>query len=208
MNFIKRAGIILMIIAISASSCKKLSDDVNPIISTVENVTNYQYTGVTALVNDISALRYAITSVQTTLSTLPQTPSIATLKTSLTVVAGEIDAIDSNFNKVAMYGTTTKAIFEGLKSDMTSLPSKIAADNTALKTLIAGIGTSNDALKSRLNELVKTNDALVTKVTSVQKSMENPANWAATTQAVIDALSVQLATAQFSFDLLLATYMP
>ena len=93
MNFIKGTGIILMIIAISASSCKKQSDDFKPITNTTTYGPNQSVAGVTALVTNISTLKSTITSLQTTIVTLPETSSIETLKASLTVIAGRIDTI-------------------------------------------------------------------------------------------------------------------
>lgn len=210
MNFTKRTGVVLVVFAIIASSCNKHLDDFKPIINTTTYGPNQSVAGVAALATNILTLRSAITSTQTTIATLPETTSTTALKTSLTAINGRIDAIWSALNTIALNGAPTKAIIDGLKTDLTALPAKVVTDNDALKAQIAAIGTSNDALTARLNELVKSNNALAVHITSVQKFLDTLRSFhdLAATQVSVDALSVQLVAAQFSFDLLLATYMP
>ncbi|MCX6222872.1 MAG: hypothetical protein NTZ69_18040 [Bacteroidia bacterium] len=209
MNFIKRTGIVLMVFTIIASSCNKHSDDFVPNNS---NTPDIQVAGVTALVTNISTLKSTISSIQTTIVALPETSSIATLKASLTVIAGRIDTITSILNKLSM-SDATKTIIEGLKTNLKALPAKVVTDVNALKVQIAVIGTSSDIQAvqvARLNTLITASTALTGKIDFIQKSLDNLTNFQGfnATQVAVDALVIQMAAAQFSFDVLLATYMP
>ena len=44
-------------------------------------------------------------------------------------------------NTIALNGAPTKAIIDGLKTDLTTLPAKVVTDNDALKAQTPAIGT-------------------------------------------------------------------
>lgn len=199
-----------MVITIGVSSCNKQSDDLKLPVENYTNGPDSQVAGVTALVTNIFTLRSAITSLQTTIVALPETSSIAALKTGLSAISVKIDGIYFILNTMATSGTASKALIEVLKADLAALPSKVAADINALKVQIAAIGASNDVQVSKLNELITVANALTVSITAAQKSLNNITDFQGLNAApvAVAALAVQMNAAKVSFDILLTTYLP
>lgn len=206
MYLIKRTGVILMVFAIIASSCDKQSVVIAPNDS---NTPDMQVAGVTTLVVDMNNLSAAITSTQTTIATLSETSSIKSLKTGLTDISSRIGSFDSTLRTLFGEGAVSKALIEGLKTELLTLIAKVTADNEALKARMNVIGTSDDIYSAQLNSLVMTNIALIAQIHASQKSVDNLINYTGYTQMklIIDIEKVQLAAAQISFGILLAIYM-
>jgi len=152
MNFLKRAGAILMVVAIFASSCNKYADDFKQLNTKLDALAT-QVAGVTSLVADMSAVKSQVTALQTAVAGLPTTASITALSTGLTAITAKVDALTTTLNAVAASGTATKAVVDGLKTDLAALVAKVATDNA---TLIANTNS----------EIAKLT-ALDTKVTDV-----------------------------------------
>jgi hypothetical protein len=208
MNFKKSAGIILMLVAIFASSCNKNSDNFKPI--DVFHPEVIKIARVTQLSLDMDALRASITSTQTNLASLLDNSTATALKNGLTGISARIDGISSTLYILANQNEPSKAVIDGLKNELITLAAKVATNNDDLKARINVLGASDRINSAQLNALVKTNAALVDQINNAQKSLINlitPSNGAAIMVAV-DVLIVQMNAAKVSFEILLAIYLP
>jgi len=210
MNFLKRAGAILMVVAIFVSSCNKYADDFEQ-INTKLDALAAQVAGVTQLTTDMTALKAQVTALQTAVASLPtkaqQDASFAALAAQLTATTVKIDAIATTLNTVAATGTATKAVVDKLATDLAALTAKVTADNkalmeasaaqlvklTAIDTKVTGIDTKVDALAAAMV-------ALDAKVVALQAAVaQNGTDIAALAAQVtaqtakIDQLSTDLA---------------
>jgi len=203
MNFLKRAGVILMVVAIFASSCNKYADDFKQ-LNTKLDLLATQVAGVTALVADMSAVKSQVTALQTAVAGLPNTASITALATSLTAVSGKVDALQTTLNTVAASGTATKAVVDGLKTDLATLATKVAADNktmgdniTAALAQLATLGTKVTGIDSKVNDLTTNLATLNTNVTALQTAVAtNKTN----IQGVADQVTAQALKVQAIAD--------
>ena len=227
MNFLKRAGAILMVVAIFVSSCNKYADDFEQLNTKLDALAS-QVAGVTQLTTDMTALKAQVSALQTAVAALPtaaaQTAQFATLAAQLTATTVKIDAITTTLNAVAATGTATKAQVDKLVTDLTALTAKITADNktlidasvaqaaqlTALGTKVSGIDTKVDALTAALAALDAKTVALQAAVVAVQTGVDANGTaiaglaaqltaQAAAVQAVADQITA-LATATSSAD--------
>jgi hypothetical protein len=205
MNFLKRAGVILMVVAIFASSCNKYADDFKQ-LNTKLDALAATVAGVTQLSADNAALKAQITALQTAVAALPTTANITALSTGLAGVGTKIDAITTALANLATAGTASKAVIDGLKTDLAALATKVAADNAAMKLQLDALGTSNTDQTTKLNALIASNDLLKVQLDAavVTLGQVKDAQSAAATQLAVDALKLQLQAAQASLDKLLA----
>jgi len=199
MNFLKRAGAILMLVAVFASSCNKYADDFKQ-INTKLDALAAQVAGVTTLSTDLASLKAQVTALQTAVTGLPTTASIIALQTSLNANALAITAIKTTLDAVALAGTATKTVVDKLTTDLAALATKVAADNAALKLQITALGTTDTAQSAQLTDLVASNATILTSITALQTSLAGLASGSDATaltiqalQAMLDAQKVQLA---------------
>ncbi len=205
MNFLRRAGVILMVVAIFASSCNKYADDFKQ-LNTKLDALAATVAGVTQLSADNAALKAQITALQTAVSGLPTTGSITGLGTSLTALSGKVDGIVTALANLATAGSATKAIVDGLKTDLAALLKKVTDDNKAMSDKLTALGTTDVAQSQQLTDLIAANNALATQISTAQTSLDNLTTLTGTTatQSAVDALKVQLAAAQATLNQLLA----
>ena len=69
MNFLKRAGAILMVVAIFASSCNKYADDFKQLNTKLDAVAS-SVAGLTQLATDVAATKASVTALQTSVAGL------------------------------------------------------------------------------------------------------------------------------------------
>lgn len=192
MNFLKRAGAILMLVAVFASSCNKYADDFKQ-INTKLDALAAQVAGVTQLTTDNAALKAQITALQTAVAALPTTASVTALQTSLAGVTTTINTINTNLNNLATSFATTGAT----KADVTAV---ITSLTTQLATLQAQLTADNGAQTTALTAAIS---SLQTSINTLQTGLDSLTGTAAT-QASVAALQTQLAAAQVSLNTLLA----
>ena len=142
MNFLKRAGAILMLVAVFASSCNKYADDFKQLNTKLDALAT-TVAGVTQLTTDMAALKTTVASLQTAIAALPTT---TTLNAGLKAISDKIDAITTTLNGVANTGTATKAVVDQLKIDLKALADKVDANNTDLLAKISDLQDSLDGL--------------------------------------------------------------
>ncbi len=187
MNFLKKAGVILMVVAVFASSCNKYADDFKQLNTKLDALAT-QVAGVTTLSADITSLKASVASLATAISGLPTTASITSLSTSLAGITTKIDGITTTLNGVATVGSATKGVVDGLKTDLAGLISKITLDNAAMKTQLTNLGTSNDAQTVQLTKALADNVTLLAAITTLQTSL----NGLAVTGSGPDATAVTI----------------
>jgi len=192
MNFLKRAGAILMLVAVFASSCNKYADDFKQ-INTKLDALAAAVAGVSTLTADNAALKAQVTALQTAVAALPTAASVTALQTGLASVTTTIGTINTNLSNLATSFATTGAT----KADVTAV---ITSMTTQLATLKAQLVTDNGTQTATLNASIA---ALQTSINALQTSLGTLSGTAAT-QASVDALKVQLAAAQVSLATLLA----
>jgi len=206
MNFLKKAGVILMVVAVFASSCNKYADDFKQ-LNTKLDALAAQVAGVTTLSADITALKASVASLATSISGLPTTGSIAALSTSLGALSTKIDGITTTLNTVATAGTATKTVVDGLKTDLATLLAKITTDNAAMKTQLTDLGTSNAAQTAQLTTALANNVTLAAAIATLQTSLNGLATTGSGTDATavtIKGLQLMLNAQKVQLDQLLA----
>ncbi len=206
MNFLKRAGAILMLVAVFASSCNKYADDFKQ-INTKLDALAAQFAGVTQLSADNAALKAQITALQTAVAALPSTASITALSTGLAGVVVKIDAITTTLNAVALVGTATKTVVDGLKTDLAALKTKVDADNLAMKAQLTALGTTDAAQTAQLTALIADNVTILASIAALQTSMDGIAltgSGSDATALTIQGLQLMLNAQKVILDQLLA----
>jgi hypothetical protein len=195
MNFLKKAGVILMVVAVFATSCNKYADDFAQINTKLDALAT-QVAGVTTLSADITALKASVASIASAVGALPTTASISALSTSLAGLATKIDAITTTLGTVATAGTATKAVVDGLKTDLTALAAKVAADNLAMNTKLTALGTTDAAQTAQLTALVADNVTILAGIAALQTSLDG----LALTGSGTDATAVTIKGLQLMLD--------
>ena len=206
MNFLKRAGAILMVVAIFASSCNKYADDFKQLNTKLDALAT-QVAGVTQLTTDLAAVKSSITSLQTAVAALPNpTASIAALTTNLAALSTKVDGITTTLNAVATSGTATKAVVDQLKLDLAALATKTANDDAALTLQLNALAATDVTQSASLASLIATHATILTNIAAAQTSLNNLTTLEGTlaTQAVVTALQTQLTAQKAQLDQILA----
>jgi len=189
MNFLKRAGAILMVVAIFASSCNKYADDFDQLNKKIDALAS-TIAGVPQLSTDLAAVKASIASIQTAVAALPtatqNTASFKAVTDQLTAMTTQVNAITATLATVVTSGTATKAVVDKLTLDLAALSTKVAADNA---TMIKG---QADAM-TKLNAMDVKVDGLATKLTTMQASMVALADAVTKVQAGVDANKLDIA---------------
>jgi len=202
MNFLQRAGAILMLLAIFASSCNKYADDFTQINTKLDALAT-QVAGVTTLTTDISALKSQVTALQTSIAALPsataQTAQFAAVTTALTAMDAKITALTTTLNTVAATGTATKAVVDGLKTDLAALAATVAANNTAaIASATAAMAklTTNEtavaAIKTQLTAMGVADAALAADVMAIKTGVAANMTAIAANATALTAQAAQL----------------
>ena len=190
MNFLKRAGAILMVVAIFASSCNKYADDFKQLNTKLDALAT-QVAGVTSLVTDMGALKSQVTALQTAVAGLPGTASITALQTSLTAVSGKVDALTTTLNTVAAAGTATKAVVDGLKTDLAALVASQATANAAATAAFAAESAKLTALDTKATGIVAQLTAIGLQETALATAVANNNTAIAANATALVALAAQ-----------------
>lgn len=200
LNFLKKAGAIFMLLAIFASSCNKYADDFKQLNTKLDALAT-TVAGVTTLQASITSLATQVTSLQAAVAALPKTADITALSASLAAITTKVDGLTATLKAVADAGTATKAVVDGLKTDLTALAKKVSDDNAAMKLQLTALGTSNDAQTTLLNSLITKNNDLLAAIAASQTALiaDNDV-----TQASIAALQLVVNAQKQILDQLLA----
>jgi len=146
LNFLKRAGAILMLLAIFASSCNKYADDFKQMNTKLDALI----TGKAELTTDLGLVKASVLSLQSAIGAIPNpTVSIAALGTQLTGLTTKLNDIQTSLNtlsdKVAAGKLTSDAaalVVAQLKIDLAAAQAditKLIANATFSVTEIAAI---------------------------------------------------------------------
>ncbi len=210
MNFLKRAGAILMVVAIFASSCNKYADDFKQLNTKLDALAT-TVAGVTQLVTDMAATKAQVAALQTAVAALPNpTASIAALATSLGAVTTKIDAINASLVTISATGTATKAVVDQLKLDLAALALKTQTDDAALTAQLTALGTTVGAIQTAqaatLTTLLASNATLATSISAAQTSLNNLTTLESTqaTAAAVAALQTLVQGQQATLAIILA----
>jgi cell division protein FtsB len=207
LNFLKRAGAILMVVAVFASSCNKYADDFKQ-LNTKLDALAAQVAGVTQLTTDNAALKAQITALQTAVAALPTAASITALQTGLTGVTTKIDAITTTLGTVATAGAATKTVVDGLKTDLATLATKVSTDNATMIAKLTALGTTDAAQTAQLTSIVADNATILANIATLQTSLNGVALTGSATDAAtaltIKGLQLMLQAQKVVLDQLLA----
>ena len=207
MNFLKRAGAILLLVAVFASSCNKYADDFKQ-INTKLDALAAQVAGVTTLSTDLASVKATLAALQASVAALPTTASISALSTSLASITTKIDAITTTLGAVATAGTATKAVVDQLKLDLASLATTVAANNTAMNAKLAALASTDVDQSAQLAALIAANTALGLQITDIQTKITTAAQTGAAGDAItaltIGGLQTLLNAQKVILDQLLA----
>ena len=205
MNFLKRAGAILMVVAIFASSCNKYADDFKQLNTKLDALAT-QVAGVTQLSTDMAAVKSSVAAVQTAIAALPNpTASIATLTTNLAAVSTKIDGLTTQLGNLATAGTATKAVVDQLKLDLAALAAKTAADDAALTLQLNGLAATDVTQSASLATAIANQATLAASIAAAQTSLNNLTTLDNTlaTSAAVAALQVLVQGQKAALDQIL-----
>ena len=205
MNFLKRAGAILMLVAVFASSCNKYADDFKQLNTKLDALAT-TVAGVTTLTTNMAALQAQVTALQSAVAALPTTASITALNTSLTNVNTKIDGIVNTLKTISDAGKATDDVIAGIKSDLKTLSDKVTADNAAMAASLLKL-TNNDVDQSaQLKQLIDSNNDILAKIAAAQTSLNGltDSQAAQATQASVDALNVMLQAQKVQLAIIMA----
>jgi len=101
LNFLKRAGVLLMLLAIFVTSCNKYDDDFKDLNAKIDALAA-QVQGVAALQTALAAAQAQLTTLSAAIAALPNpTASITTLGTNLTALTANVATIQTALNDLA-----------------------------------------------------------------------------------------------------------
>ncbi len=177
------------------SSCKKYDNDFAALKDQIAALAT-QVAGVTALQSQLTATTAQVTALQTAVASVAtnqgtQSASLTTLAANLATAKTAIDGITTTLGTVAIAGTATKGIVDQLKLDLTALAGQVT-------TLGTTVNVNNTAA-------IAANTLTLGKIADAQTSLNNIVTFEGTlaTQAVVNALGVQLAAQQAVVDQIL-----
>lgn len=210
MNFLKRAGAILMVVAIFVSSCNKYADDFDQVNTKLDALAT-QVAGISQITTDMTALKSQITALQTAVAALPtatqQTAQFAAVTAQLTAMTTAIAAIDTQVKAVAATGTATKAVVDKLATDLAALSKKVTDDNATIiknqataTAALAALDVKVTGLDTKMNDMAKTMTALSDAIAKVQAGVD--ANTAGIAGLVVKLNEQATAIAKIGTDLL------
>jgi len=216
MNFLKKAGAILLLVAVFASSCNKYADDFKQ-LNTKLDALAAQVAGVTQLSTDITALKAQVTALQTAVAALPTTTSVnagfSALTAQLTATTAKIDIISTNLNTLAASAATktdlttaTTNIMAGVHTD---LMTQLAVTNKAIADAQTALLASNtQQTKDVQAAIIANNTALQaqiqTQLNALQLALTGKPTDTDPTALTIQALQLQLKIENAKLDQILA----
>ena len=207
MNFLRRAGAILMVVAIFASSCNKYADDFEQ-INTKLDALAAQVAGVTQLTTEMATLKGQVTALQAAVAALPtataQSAQFAAVKVETDKILAQIALISTQLTSVANTGNATALVVAQLKKDLDALTKTVGDNNTAMNTKLDGLATSDTEQSAQLKALVDANVVILAKIADLQTSLDGVAMTGADSdtataltikglQLMLDAQNAQLA---------------
>ena len=153
MNFLKRAGAILMVVAIFASSCNKYADDFKQLNTKLDALAS-TVAGLPQLATDLAATKASVATLTSAIAALPTSASVTALATSLTTISGKVDAIGTTLASVATQGTANATAIAGVKSDLAALVASQATANAAATAAFAADLAKMTALDTKVSDAV------------------------------------------------------
>ncbi len=143
MNFLKRTGAILLLVAVFASSCNKYADDFKQVNTKLDALAT-QVASISQVSTDLAAVKASIASLQTAIAAQPtstaQAAQFAAVAAQLTAMTTAVASLDAQIKAVVTAGSATKAVVDGLKTDLAALSATVATNN------VAAIKAASDAM--------------------------------------------------------------
>ena len=211
MNFLKRAGAILMVVAIFASSCNKYADDFKQLNTKLDALAT-QVAGVTQLTTDLASVKTSVAAIQASVAALPNpTAAITKLQTDLTTTLANIATINTNLNALALAAASktdvTNAIATITTNVKTELTSQLATVNANIAAAVASMKADNTAQNTAINtEIVANNTALAALIQAQITAMQSALTGSGTdaTAVTVKGLQLLLTAQQTALNQLLA----
>jgi len=215
MNFLKRAGAILMVVAIFASSCNKYADDFKQLNTKLDALAT-QVAGVTQLTTDLAATKASVATLVSSVAALPNpTAALTKLQGDLTTALTNIGTINTTLNTLATTVATTTAskadvtaaigtITSNVKTELTS---QLATVNANIAAAVASMKADNTAQNLAINtEIVTNNTALAGLIQAQITAMQNALTGSGTdaTAVTVKGLQLLLQAQQTALNQLLA----
>ena len=149
LNFLKRAGAILMLVAVFASSCNKYADDFKQLNTKLDGLAS-SIGGMSTLTTDLASVKASVASALTAIAAIPNpTASITALQASLTTVSTNVATINTTLNSLV---TTVNGLPK--LADVNAIATKVSAD------LTTQLAVTNKAITDAVTAL-KANEATV-----------------------------------------------
>ena len=149
LNFLKRAGAILMLVAVFASSCNKYADDFKQLNTKIDGLAS-SIGGMSTLVTDLATVKSGVAAAQAAIAAIPNpTASITALQTALNTVSTNVATINTTLNSLV---TTVNGLPK--LADVNAIATKVSAD------LTTQLAVTNKAIADAVTAL-KANEATV-----------------------------------------------
>lgn len=209
--FFKKTGLILLAVAIIATSCDEYPTPTIGKYKVEQNEPDGTYASLPSLTIEISKLKSEITSTQTTIAILPESASLTKLKDGLTAINEKLESTITTLYKIADTGYASQVIIADLKAELLNLQTNITVDNATLDKMVMTIGSANDAISAKMNALVKDNNVIADKISPMIETLGEIScerNFETATQLAIDVLNIRVAALKLSYQVLLVTLLP
>jgi len=174
LNFLKRTGVMLMLLAIFVTSCNKYDDDFQALKDSIAAL-DVKVNGVAQLQSDLTAAAAKIAALQTSVAGLPNTASIAALQTALTAITATINTIKTDLAAVATAGKATDVVIASLKTSLAQVIADMAKNNTAMDVKLAEL-KANLALAATKTDVAAAQKAIVDQVVLSSASTDKNVN--------------------------------
>jgi len=133
-KLLKRAGGILMLLAVLLTSCDKYGDDFDDLNAKIDALTSV-VSGIPTLSTDIASLKTQVTGLQTAIASVATSEELSALSDDLATANSNIEAINTALGDLAgTYATTQDAT--DLQASVDALQASIDAQKTALADIL------------------------------------------------------------------------
>ena len=215
MNFLKRAGAILMVVAIFASSCNKYADDFKQLNTKLDALAT-QVAGVTQLTTDLAATKASVATLVSSVAALPNpTAALTKLQGDLTTALTNIGTINTTLNNLATTVATTTASKADVTAAIGTITSNVKTElsaqlllvNNNITAAVNSIKADNSAQNTAINnEIIANNTTLAGLIQAQITAMQNALTGSGTdaTAVTVKGLQLLLQAQQTALNQLLA----
>ncbi len=162
LNFLKRAGAILMLVAVFASSCNKYADDFKQLNTKLDGLAS-SIGGMSTLVTDVAAVKASVASALTAIAAIPNpTAAITKLQSDLTAVSTNVATINTTLNSLVttVNGLPKLADVNAIATNVSKdLTTQLAVTNKAIADAVTALKANEATVQTAILKAITDNNA-------------------------------------------------